>query len=328
MLKVYIYPSSKQKGRTAMNMKQMEYIIAVAEEGGVTEAAKKLYISQPSLSQVIQTVEKEIGVPLFNRRTLPFTLTYAGKRYISMAKTILACKKAFLNEINDITEGTKGQIIIGSSPKKKRQILPYIIPEFVKQFPDVKITLYEDTHINLVEMLLQSKVELAFINSVLPRNKELAYLDLFSEHLVLAVAKSSAVAKRLTEKYLRPKKKAVPLNEVKDERFILLHQNHYSRKAADRMFDEMGIKPNIFLETHDSDLARELAAHNVGITIVAQTNLGARIEPESSSLAYFPIDTQYAVRSFAIAYKKDTYLSKAHRRFIEISQSVLIGNSE
>jgi DNA-binding transcriptional LysR family regulator len=311
-----------------MNMKQMEYIITVAEEGGVTEAAKKLYISQPSLSQVIQTVEKEIGMPIFDRRNLPFKLTYAGERYIKMAKTILACKKAFLNEINDINEGTKGHIIIGSSPKRSRQILPYIIPEFVKQFPDVKITLYEDTNNHLIEMLLQNKIDLAYVNSVQPRNKDLTYLELFSEHLVLAVAKSSDVAKRLADKYLYPDAMPIPLSEVKGERFIMLHKNHNVRKAVDRMFEEADITPNVFLETHDSDLASDPAAQGIGITIVRQTNLNSPIVYKSPNLLYLLIDTHYAVRRFAIAYKKDTYLTKSHRMLIEISKKILTDLSE
>ena len=65
-----------------MNIKQAQYIQTIASEGSITAAAKKLYISQPSLSQMVRQVEKELGVTLFDRTSLPLRLTYAGEKYL------------------------------------------------------------------------------------------------------------------------------------------------------------------------------------------------------------------------------------------------------
>ena len=301
-----------------MNMRQLEYIIAVANEGGVTEAAKKLYVSQPSLSQTIRTIEKEIGAQLFDRRTHPFQLTYAGRLFIEMATSVLNCQKNFLNEVNDIKDGAKGQIAIGITPKRGRQLIPYILPDFVKQFPKVEITLYEDTSQQLIALLLKSRIDLALSMYANPFYRELTYLTLFSEHLMLIVSKNSALDKRLSEKYLPPATSPVPLAEVKDEKFILVHRNHNIREAIDRIFDEKNFKPRIFLETHDSDLARELVAENLGVAVVPHLYPFSHISPIHPKLSYFFIDTRHATRNFVIAYRKDTFLTKAHREFIEI----------
>ena len=72
-----------------MNIKHAQYMLTVMQEGSITAAAKKLYISQPSLSQMIKLVETNLGTPIFNRSTDPITLTYAGEKYIEAAKQIL-----------------------------------------------------------------------------------------------------------------------------------------------------------------------------------------------------------------------------------------------
>ena len=76
-----------------MNLKQARYICAIAREGSITAAAKKLYVSQPSLSQMLKQVEGELGVALFDRSVSPFQLTYAGEKYLQAANNILAANE-------------------------------------------------------------------------------------------------------------------------------------------------------------------------------------------------------------------------------------------
>ena len=82
-----------------MNIKQAQYILTIANEGSITAAAKKLYISQPSLSQMVRQVEKELGVALFDRTSLPLRLTYAGEKYLECAHTMIVANDRLENQL-------------------------------------------------------------------------------------------------------------------------------------------------------------------------------------------------------------------------------------
>ena len=99
-----------------MDFRELTYITAVADEHSVTEAAKRLYISQPSLSYIISKAEQELGVKLFDRKTNPLTLTYAGEIYVERAREILRIRDNMRRELTDIGHGQKGRINIGFSP--------------------------------------------------------------------------------------------------------------------------------------------------------------------------------------------------------------------
>ena len=96
-----------------MNTKHAQYMLTVLQEGSITNAAKKLYVSQPSLSQMIKLVENNLGAPIFNRNTDPITLTFAGEKYIEAAKQILTINQNLAREIQEINEEEHGTIRFG-----------------------------------------------------------------------------------------------------------------------------------------------------------------------------------------------------------------------
>ena len=96
-----------------MNPKHAQYMITVFQEGSITNAAKKLYVSQPSLSQMIKLVETNLGTPIFNRSTDPLTLTYAGEKYIEAAQKILTINANLAREIEEINDEEHGKIRLG-----------------------------------------------------------------------------------------------------------------------------------------------------------------------------------------------------------------------
>ena len=98
-----------------MNLKQARYIRTIAQEGGVTAAAKKLYISQPSLSQMLRQIEGELGVELFDRTVQPFRPTYAGECYLRAAQAMLSANEILENEIQQIRQEDRGRLRLGIS---------------------------------------------------------------------------------------------------------------------------------------------------------------------------------------------------------------------
>src|SRR4051812_40345580 len=99
-----------------MELRQLQYALMIAEERNFSRAAKKLHLAQPSLSQQIMKLEKELGIQLFERRPGDLQLTYAGERFIDQASKILDQVEQLKQEMMDVAQNQKGQLIIGSLP--------------------------------------------------------------------------------------------------------------------------------------------------------------------------------------------------------------------
>ena len=151
-----------------MDFRELTYITAVADERSVTEAAKKLYISQPSLSYIISKVEEDLGVKLFDRKTSPISLTYAGEKYVQTAREILRMRDGMRREMNDIGQGGKGRINIGIPTERAGYMLPKVIPVFRRDHPGVEIRLQESRSEEIIRNLMMDKIGFA----VLPGEKD------------------------------------------------------------------------------------------------------------------------------------------------------------
>lgn len=109
-----------------MDLKQLEYIVEIAEERNITKAAKKLYITQSALNQTLLKLEKEIGEPLFERSKINLYLTEIGKVYVEQAKKILEIKKETYEKIDEIKENYNSTIRIGLTPERNANVFKYI----------------------------------------------------------------------------------------------------------------------------------------------------------------------------------------------------------
>ena len=142
-----------------INFLNLEYFLAVAEELNITRAAKRLYISQQSLSNHISNMEKEFGVQLFNR-TMPLTLTYAGRSLKTRAKQLLDLKDETYRELSDIKDFTTGQLSIGVSHTRGRFLLPAILPSYREKFPNIELNLVEGNSQELSTALIHGEIDL------------------------------------------------------------------------------------------------------------------------------------------------------------------------
>lgn len=142
-----------------INFLNLEYFLAAAEELNFTRAAKRLYISQQSLSNHISNMEKEFDVVLFNR-TSPLTLTYAGQALKVRARELLDLKDETYREIADIKDFSTGQLSIGVSHTRGRFILPEILPVYQSEFPGIELHLIEGNSSELANDLLHGNIDL------------------------------------------------------------------------------------------------------------------------------------------------------------------------
>ena len=144
-----------------MNLKQARCIRAIAQEGGVTAAARKLYVSQPALSQMLRQIEEELGAALFDRSVTPFRLTYAGEKALEAADIILAAHRRLENQMQEIRQENSGRLRLGISVQRAGQVLPLVLPWFAMQYPHVSLELTERGSADLEELVSRGEVDLA-----------------------------------------------------------------------------------------------------------------------------------------------------------------------
>ena len=298
-----------------MNLRHAQYILTVLEEGSISNAAKKLYISQPSLSQMIHAIEQKLHIKIFNRHTSPISLTFAGTKYVEAAKKILTINRNLTTALNEINDETHGVIRVGISIHRSMYLLPQILPVFTDKYPDVDLQLIEDSSSKIEELACNEEIDLAFVNPD-HQLEELEYLLLQKEQMVLFSSIETELAKRLTPG------SEIFISAAKDEKFIALHQGQGVRVIQDKMFSEAAISPKIVVETKSVEVARRLAIACKAVTIYPETMLN-ELENLKDCSTYFPIKGEQFKRNFYLCYNKNLYLSKFMKEFITITQAVL-----
>ena len=138
-----------------MNEKHMQYVLTVLKEGSFTGAAKKLYVSQPSVSQIIKAAEANLGAPIFNRNTDPITLTPAGALYVKAAKQISTISTNLAKQVEELSNEEFGKIRLGISVQRGMELLPYLYPRFKSRFPHVELELHEQGSATMEESVLE-----------------------------------------------------------------------------------------------------------------------------------------------------------------------------
>lgn len=316
-------------GRAIMiNFLNLEYFLIAAEELNFTRAAKKLYISQQSLSSHISNLEKEFDVVLFNR-TSPLTLTYAGQTLKTRGRQILDLRDETYKELSDIKDFSTGQLSIGVSHTRGRVILPEILPTYQFQFPGIELCLVEGNSRQLSSDLLHGNIDLMI--DLLPFTGEnVETVPVCGEEILMIVP--DEVLEKAYPGHLREIKES--LSSSLDIRlleacpFVLLKKGNRVRTIADEIFEEAQMTPNIVLETENIETVLALCAKGMGITfypkmfITPDRSSSPRPSAitEHSHLNRYPLNYSRAHGILGIGYHKGHYMSRATQEFIRIAK--------
>lgn len=295
-----------------MNLKQLEYIIAIAEENNITRAAEKLYITQSALNQQLLKIEKELETPLFIRSKRNWQITKAGEIYIENAKKILRIKKDAYNQINDLLERKKGRMKIGLTLERGPEMFSSIYPVFYKRYPNVKIESFEMSVKEQQCQISEGNLDIGFLTLQDFQKTTDEHIHICSEEIILAVPKSHPLAHfggKIGEKL--PK---IGLEEFSKSFFAIMQQGSTLREIYDRIVDKEKIHPNILLETRSCHNLFHMVAEGICCSVFPLSY--ARNTPD---VVYFSIN-QEPFWEICVSYKKDSYLSHSAKELIKIAR--------
>ncbi len=300
-----------------MNMRHAKYILKIHECKSISVAAKKMFISQPALSQTVKNVEKELGIEIFDRSTNPIELTAAGRKYLEVAKRILELEENFSSELHEIKEGVSGKLRIGISSIRGTKFMPKILPIFIEKYPSVDVEIYETGSANTNTMLLDKKIDVAFSIAIKERSKNINYEVLYRERMILCAGKDTDIAKRI-----KPYSK-IDITEAKDESFISLTVGHGVRAMQEYIFLQKNISPNICFELDNVNFAKALAKACNVVTLFPETLLDENIDLSRNDDIFYFIEGESFKRNFHLCYYKDVYHPKYFYDFIDISKDII-----
>lgn len=296
-----------------INERQMEALMTVAREGNITRAAKKLYISQPALSQMILGTERELGTALFDRSSIPLRLTYAGEKYLAACMQIHSIYESVTQQITEIQDGSIGRITLGMSLHMSIFMTHKILPRFFTMYPKFDLKLVESAPHNLAEMVLAGQVDLAIV--YLPQISGLSYEPIAKEQIYLAAP--PFFYRNLPGCSTGVSNRALHMREVYDAPFILLKRGHGMRTLAEKIFSDSHCVPRTLLETDSIEVAHRLAKENLGFTFVPSTAIYYGNYVNTNGV-YFPIADSISERELFVCFRKDTYRTHALDALIEI----------
>lgn len=295
-----------------MELKQLEYMIKIAEEHNITHAAEKIFISQSALNQQLLKLEKELGLQLFHRIKNDWTLTYAGEIYIEAAKKILNIKKETYKILDDIANVRKGKMTIAYTPERGSIMFSAVYPKFYKLYPEIKIDIVEARVKRMEQLLVKGNVDLAF-SAFTTQRPELEYIILATEMILLAVPKTHPLAYLAGEEsYLHFP--PVDLKLFKNNSFVLMSYETRIRDIIDKIFHDAGFKPNILFESTSTNSIFNMAKKQICCVFIPQSYVD-----KTAPVVYFSL-TPVQKWDLVVAHRKGVYLTKAEKDFIELSR--------
>lgn len=292
-----------------MNLKHAQYVLAVLREGSFTAAAKKMYVSQPSLSQTIKQLEANLGAPVFDREGEALTLTYAGQLYVDAALKVLAINENLVNELADIKHETRGRMRIGISRQRGMNLLPLVIPPFLEKYPHVQIELEEHGSDMLEKMVLNGQCDIAFVTT--HPEQALEYVLLENEQLVLMAAKTTSIAQKHMDGA------EIDIAEAADEKFVCLKEGHSVRIIQDKLFAQLDMHPVELLRSDSFETAKHIAARANAVMITPYVYI-ANVPTLRELVKCFPIKNLRYIRHFYLCYRKGQYFTKYMTDFVEL----------
>jgi len=290
-----------------MDLKQLEYIVEIAEEKNITKAAKKLYITQSALNQTLLKLEKEIGEPLFERSKLNLYLTEIGKIYIEQAKKILEIKKETYEKIDEIKGNYNSTIRIGLTPERGMLMFLSIYPIFHEIYPNIKIEALELSVEEQHKMIEERKLDIAFVNVAENQKTKNIYQVIRKEKLILAIP--DKIFKNLKSKNIKN-----IFNKIIKEDFVMLPQNTTIRGVIDEYFKKFELFPKILFESKNSSLLIKMVESQLVCTIVSEIHA-----IESDNIKYILLE-DFSHLDYSVMFKKDKFLSTPIKRFIKLAK--------
>jgi DNA-binding transcriptional LysR family regulator len=308
-----------EKETLDMMYEKLNYVLTIAEELNLTRAAKKLYISQPTLTLYLNRLEAELGVQLFDRSRTPIVLTDAGSFYIEKMKAIYDAEQALKNDIRMIAD-PKQTLVIGIGQVRGHHWLPRILPKFCELYPDVNIQIMQATEQQTAKSLRTGEIDVAI--GVLPSTlSDLTIVDLMYEDLYfVAHRKFGLVPEELRAQYCAEHPYTIRPESLDQLPFIQPRVTNGLYDSYEKLVLQNHIRPSRTISVSNLNTGFMLARQGLGVQLLSgsilQMNEAQFINYEELDFCVF--DSMLSTRKCVAAYATDNIKKELIQTVIQI----------
>ncbi len=287
-----------------MHLKELTYIVTLADERSISRAADKLYMAQSSLSQFLSQYESELGLPLFVRTSKGIRPTSAGTLFIDNARTILTHYRLVQNELWDMAELKGGSVILGISSFRGRHMLPKILKPFYEKYPNVRVDIVEQNSMALEDRLIEGSIDLAIV--ALPLTRLTHEVEFIKKDEIFIVANRKHPIMQFAHRQKNSPYYWVDLQDTASFEYILSDYDTILGSMSRRQFQKAGIKPIAFNTNISADLGAAMARAGLGLAFTYHSCVENYPDTE-----YISIGKDGVFLELALAHPYSTYQSKA-----------------
>ena len=298
-----------------MNLKQLEAFVQVAEGGSFSKAAKKLYLTQPTISAHVAALEKELNVRLFVRNTKEVSLSEDGKDLYKYARQMVDLEKKIDERFGTREEGGKHCITIAASTIPAQYLLPKVLMRFNEKYPEEQLKIMETDSAKVVTQIVEHMADVGFTGTVLEK-KHCKYMPFYKDELVIITPN--------TEKYQKLKDHMTDdISWLLEEHVILREEGSGTRKEAEKQLKQAGVDLSdldIIASIENQETIKKSVRQGMGISILSK--LATADEAEAGYVLAFPIPKADQGRDINLVYNKNYQLSRSAERFIKVVKEV------
>lgn len=278
-----------------MNLRELEYLVAVDEEQHFHKAAERCFVSQPTLSGQLKKLEEELGVLLVERTNRQVNMTGVGKAIANQARKVLAEAKAIKDIAQTFHDPLAGELHLGLIPTVAPYLLPYIMPAIRHHCPKLKLWLHEHQTQVLLDKLRHAELDLLIL--ALPVDTdEFAELDLFNEPFQLAVPGTEQLASQ----------PLISLQDLHHREMLLLEEGHCLRNQALDVCFMAGASENIAFHASSLETLRHMVGEGMGITFMPELAVPAK-QAKKDPIRYLSFRNPKPSRRIGMLFRKNSY---------------------
>ncbi|WP_188400180.1 selenium metabolism-associated LysR family transcriptional regulator [Sporomusa sp. GT1] len=291
-----------------MEMKQLEAFVAVVQYNSFSKAADMIYLSQPTISAHISSLENEIGAQLLIRSTKAVYPTQTGKELFHRAKSILALRDEAISSVSRIDRELMGEISILASTVPAQFLLPEIITAFQKQYPRIVFHIHQAGSQQVVEGLLGYRYDFGIVGTSV-NSRCLLTVPFYHDRLVLITPKSMPVNKGAMYRDLPA--------FLRQQPFVMRGDGSGTRVEMEQLLYKQGISVrnlNIVACFHDTQSILSAVSQGMGISFVSK--VAATAYEKTGQIKVYNLEQQAFTRQFHLVFKKEVVLSPVQRVFV------------
>ena len=288
-----------------MLLSQVEGFLEIARRGNLSRAAEALFVTQPGLTARIQSLEEELGEPLFRRTGRGMELTEAGRAFRPYAERALESLRGGATLVAQVHHGVAGELRLGTAPAVSTTVLPELLTRYVERFPSVRLVVRTGHTEEIVEALMRDEIAIGLVREI--QDPRLIIRALYEDRLVLVARPGHPFAEA----------GRIDLGRIGEERMVLFDRTGSYYDLTNALFRAAGVSPRGVIELDNIDAAKQIVGKGLGVALLPFTTVAAELA--SGLLVAVEIDDAPSIRRRIVSVRRaDAAASVAVAGFDEV----------